>query len=53
MTLFLLHFILFIIPSGKILFHPNIEADEEVAAAHFLDLEFGAAGAAVAPGDGD
>jgi hypothetical protein len=42
-----------VIPSGEIFFQPHIEADEEIAAAHFLDFEFGGAGAAVAPSDGD
>ena len=42
-----------VIPSGEIFFQPNVEADEEIATAHFLDFEFGDAGAAVAPGDGD
>jgi len=42
-----------VIPTREIFFQPHIEADEEIAAAHFLDLELGGAGAAVAPGDGD
>ena len=42
-----------IIAAGEVFFEPDIEADEEVAAAHFLDFEFGGAGAAVAPSDGD
>ena len=42
-----------IIPTRKILFKPNIEADEEISAAHFLDFEFCDAMAAVPPGDRD
>ena len=42
-----------IIPAREILLQPDIEADEQIAAAHFLDLEFRLTGAAVAPGDGD
>ncbi len=42
-----------VIAPGEILFEPDVEHDEEVAAAHFFDFEFGQAGAAVAPGDGD
>ena len=41
----------FVITSGKILLHPYIQADEKVAAAHFLDFELGYAVATVAPGD--
>ena len=40
-------------PRGRSFFQASIEADEEVAAAHFLDFELGSAGAAVAPDDGD
>ena len=42
-----------IIPAREIFLQPDIEADEQIAAAHFLDLEFRLAGAAVAPSDGD
>jgi hypothetical protein len=42
-----------VVPAGEVFFEPDIDADEEVAAAHFLDFEFGGAGAAVAPGEGD
>ena len=42
-----------VVPTREIFFQPDIEADEEVATAHFLDLELGGAGAAVAPSDGD
>ena len=42
-----------IIAARKIFFQPDIKADEQIAAAHFLDLEFRLTGAAVAPGDGD
>ena len=49
--LFLARF--FVITSGEVFFEPDIEDDEEVAAAHFFDFELGEAGAAVVPGDGD
>jgi hypothetical protein len=42
-----------VIAAGEVFFKPDIEDDEEVAAAHFLDFQFGDAGAAVSPGDGD
>ena len=42
-----------VVPAGEVFFQANIGADEEVAAAHFLDFELGSAGAAVAPSDGD
>ena len=42
-----------IIPAREIFLQPDIEADEKIAAAHFLDLEFRLTGAPVAPGDGD
>jgi hypothetical protein len=43
----------FVVAAGEVFFEPDVEDDEEVAGAHFLDFEFGEAGAAVAPGDGD
>lgn len=42
-----------VIAARKIFFQPDIKADEQIAAAHFLDLEFRLASAAVAPSDGD
>lgn len=42
-----------IIPPGKIFFQPDVEADEEVAGSHFVDFQFGHAGSAVVPGDGN
>ena len=48
----ILTFLFLIISSGKIFFQPNIEANEEVATAHFLDLELGGSGAAIAPCNG-
>jgi len=42
-----------IVAPREIFFEPDVEADEEVAAAHFFDLEFGDPVAAVAPGDRD
>jgi len=44
---------LFVIASREIFLQPDVEDDEEVAAAHFADLEFGHARTAVAPGDGN
>jgi hypothetical protein len=44
---------LLVVAAREILFEPHVEDDEEVAAAHFFDFEFGQAGAAVSPGDGD
>ena len=41
-----------IIPAREIFLQPDIEADEQIATAHFIDLEFRLTGAAVAPGDG-
>ena len=46
-------FTLFIIPSRKVFFEPNIEAYEEVTTTHFLDFEFGNPVSAVLPGDRD
>lgn len=43
----------FIISSGKIFFQPDVKANKEIPAAHFLDLELGDAGATIAPGDRD
>ena len=43
---------LLVVAAGEIFFEPHVEDDEEVAAAHFFDFEFGNAVAAVAPGDG-
>jgi hypothetical protein len=35
------------------LFEPEVEADEQIAAAHLLNFELGYAGSAIAPGDGN
>src|SRR5215467_5580229 len=40
----------FVIPSTEILFQPNVEAYEEIAAAHLFEGKFGNAGTAVSPG---
>src|SRR5438552_12074774 len=40
-----------VVAAAEIFFQPNIKADEQVAAAHFLYFEFWSAGAAVAPGN--
>ena len=42
-----------VVAPREIFFEPDVEADEEVAAAHFFDLELGGPVAAVAPGDRD
>ena len=42
-----------VIAAAEIFLQPNVEADEQVAAAHLPDLQLGLARAAVAPGDGD
>ena len=38
-----------IVAFAKVFFEPDVEADEEVTATHFVDLEFGGAGATIAP----
>ena len=43
----------FVIAAAEILFQEDVHADEKVAAAHFLDFQFGFAAAAIAPGNGD
>ena len=43
----------FVISLAEVLFQPDVEADKEVAAAHFLDFQFRRAGAPVAPGNGE
>jgi len=42
---------LLVISLAEIFFQPQIEADEQVTAAHFLDFELGHASAAVTPGN--
>ena len=42
-----------VIAAAEILFQPNIQADEKIAAAHFLHFEFWNATAPVVPGNGD
>lgn len=40
-----------IVATGKVFFQPDIEANEEVAATHFFDLELGHTCAAITPSD--
>src|SRR6266567_8968894 len=40
-----------VVPTTEIFLQPQVEADEQVAAAHFLDFQFGYASSAVAPGN--
>ena len=40
-----------IIAAAEILLQPDVQADEQIPAAHFLDLQLRDAGPAVAPGD--
>src|SRR6476646_5400646 len=40
---------LLIVAFAKVFFEPDVEANEEVTATHFVDLEFGGAGATIAP----
>src|ERR1035437_2863619 len=41
----------FIVAPAEIFFQPDVGADEQIAAAHLLDLQFRLAETAVAPGD--
>src|ERR1043166_8958329 len=41
-----------VIASAEIFFQPDVEADEQITAAHFLDLQFCLACASVLPSDG-
>ena len=43
-------FAFFVIAAAEVLLQPHVEADEEVAAAHLFEGEFGNAGAAIPPG---
>src|SRR3954468_13286197 len=45
--------VLAVIAAAEIFLEPDVEADKEITAAHFLDFQLGLAGAAIAPGDGD
>ena len=45
--------LLLVIAAAEILFQPDIQADEEVAAAHFLDGKFRISHAPVPPGNGN
>lgn len=38
-----------VVSAAEILFEPEIEANEQIAAAHFLDFEFGNTSSAIAP----
>ena len=38
-----------VVTAAQVFFEPKIEANEKVAASHFLNLQFGDAGSAVAP----
>src|SRR5205085_7783768 len=38
---------------AEIFFQPNVKADKQIAASHFLDLQFGDAAATISPGDRD
>src|ERR1700691_1462171 len=40
-----------VVTAAQVLLKPEIETDEKVAAAHFLNLQLGFAGSAVAPCD--
>src|ERR1044072_1511029 len=42
----------FVTSLAEVLLQPDVEADEQIAAAHFFDFELGRTGAPVAPGDG-
>ena len=42
-----------VVAAAEIFLQPEVGADEEIAAAHLLDLELGLAVFAVLPGDGD
>ena len=44
---------LVIVAAREVLFEPDVEADEKVAAAHLADLQLGDARAAVSPSDGN
>src|SRR4029077_21256445 len=39
---------LLIVAFAKVFFEPDVEADKEVTATHFVDLEFGGPGATIA-----
>ena len=39
--------------AAEVFFQPDVEANEKIATAHFLDFEFGSSGIAAAPGNGD
>src|SRR4051812_19182179 len=40
-----------VISTAEILLQPNVKADKQIAAAHFLDLQFRSAAAPVPPGN--
>src|SRR5664279_4826063 len=40
-----------VVAPAKVLLEPHVKADEQIAAAHLLDLELGLTGLAIVPGD--
>jgi hypothetical protein len=44
-------FCFLVVSVAEVLFQPQIEADEQVAATHFLNLELGDAGSSITPGN--
>jgi hypothetical protein len=42
-----------VVTAAKVFFQPNIETDEKITTAHFLDSKLGRAAAAVTPGNGN
>src|SRR5207249_8884654 len=45
--------VLAVVATAEVLLQPDVQADEEIAAAHLLELQLGPAGPPVAPGDRD
>ena len=43
----------FVIPLAEVLFEPDVEANEKIAAAHLFDSKLWSAGTPVAPRDGE
>ena len=43
---------LLVVAAAKVFFEPDVQADKKVTATHFLDFEFGGAGATIAPSNG-
>src|SRR6516162_7993663 len=42
---------LYVVAPAEKLFQPDVQANKQIAAPHFLDFEFGLAGSSVAPGN--